>query len=244
MKKLIAGVTVVLAVTIILNSCTLNNSGSTTTTTQQGSFLVAQASPDAKPLTVTINGSTFDTGFTYGRYTPYVRANPGTYDFSITASGNNLPSNTTTLSIEANKSYSLFYIDSFATIKTALVNDVFKAPSGDSVYIRFFNFCPNLTQPINLIDTAGSIAFSQNRTFNDQSVNPQNTAFTEEHAGIYTFRLQTISGTVLKTKTVTLTGGKVYTLIAKGINGSMDSTKALSIGLMENYSQLNSNFTF
>ena len=65
--------------------------------------------------------------------------------------------------------------------------------------------------------------------------NPQYTAFNEVPSGTYILSLKTISGVVLKTQTVSLAGGKVYTLFAKGFNGSADTTKAISLGLMRNF---------
>ncbi len=240
MKKIIAGFVTVLSLAVILNSCTLNNSGSTTTTTQQGVFLVAQASPNAPHLNIAINSNPFDTAFAYRIYTPYIKANPGTYSFSATGSSSSAPSNTTSVDIEANKGYSLFYIDSFAKLKTALINDVFKAPSSDSIYIRFLNFYPVLNQSLNLIDsTHNNVALSQGRTFNDQQYNPQFATFTEYTSGNYILSLKNAAGTTLKTQTLSLTGGKVYTLIA-----CVDSTKAVSIGLLENYPQTYATFNF
>ena len=101
----------------------------------------------------------------FGDYTPYVRTvNPGTYNFVVDSFGIATPAKLkSTVTIEANKYYSYFIIDSFNKVKAAFINDVFKVPSGDSVYVRFFNFCPNATSPISLVNTAdqycmGSIA--------------------------------------------------------------------------------------
>ncbi len=250
MIRIVISIAMVICLFIIINSCTLNNAGSVTTT-QQGAFLFAQASPDAPHLNIIINSITFDTSLQYKTYSPYIKANPGTYTFSVIPSdsaslGNTLDTVTTSIvTILANKNYSFFYIDSFSAIKTAFVNDVFQAPSTDSVYIRFFNFCPNLTKSINLVDsTDKNVILSSGRVFNDQAYNPQYVAFKELPAKTYILNLETVSDSLLKTQTITLTGGKVYTLIAKGINGIADSTKALSIGLLENYPQRSATYTF
>lgn len=232
MKKIIFCIAAFLSCLIIFNSCTLNNANSTPT--PKGAFLLAQVSPNAPTLNFTINSNIFDTGLIYGIYTPYVAANPGSYAFAVPNS--TLPS--TTVNIEANKYYSYFIIDSFNNLNSAFTNDVFKAPSGgDSVYIRFFNFCPNINEPINLYDSTHKVVLSSNRTFNDQGFNPQFTAFNELPSGNYILSLKTISGTLLKTQTIPLVGGKVFTLFAKGINGNTDTTKGLSIALLENYPQ-------
>ncbi len=234
MKKFILSISAVASLVIILSSCNVNDSG--TTQPQLGAFLVAQISPDAQPLSVYINNEGFDTGMVFGNYTPYVTANPGTYTFTVFASGASTPALNNTINLEANKYYSYFIIDSFNKVKSSLVSDVFKAPAGDSAYVRFFNFCPNTTEPLSLTDSSGTALFAS-RTFNDQSVNPQYATFNEVLSRTYLFNLKSASGAVLKTQSITLTGGKVYTLFAKGIQGSSDTTKALSIGLLENYPQ-------
>jgi len=231
MKKFRLVILAVSSSLVILSSCLKD---SNTTQPPLGVFLLAQVSPDAPNLSVYINNSLFDT-LHFSNYTPYVTANPGTYEIQI----DSFPSTTSLLknsiTIEAKKNYSYFIIDSFHKIKSAWINDVFKAPSSDSAYVRFFNFCPN-SGALSLAETGGS-TFSGNRIFNDQQSNPQYIAFQEVKAGSYSFDLKDTSGAVRKTQTINLTGGHVYTLFAKGIIGSADTTRALSIGQLENYPQ-------
>lgn len=236
MKKFIPGIAVIASCIIILNSCTLNNGS--TTPTQQSALLIAQTSPDAPPLNFTINGNSLDTGLVYGTYSPYIGPiNPGTYNLSIIAKGNNAPSDTTVVTVAGNKYYSYFIIDSFNKIKSAFINDVFKAPSGDSIYIRFLNFCPNINEPIDLYDSTHKLNLSATRNFNDQAFNSDYVAFKEEPVGNYILSLKkTISGTTLRTQSFPLTtGGRVYTLFAKGFYGNADTSKGLSIGIIQNY---------
>jgi uncharacterized protein DUF4397 len=237
MKKIILGTVAVLSSLIFLNSCTLDNNS--TTQPQSGAFLLANTSPTAPSLNVYINNQLFDTGLVFGKYTPYVSGvNSGTYSFGVFAPNATTPSLTSNVTIDVNKFYSYFIIDSFNKVKASLINDVFKVPSGDSAYVRFFNFCPNATSPLSLVNTANQSAWFDSRTFNDQSTNPQYIAFNEVLAGTYNFQLQNIPGdTLVKTTPITFTGGKVYTLFAKGIIGSVDTSRALSIGQLENYPQ-------
>lgn len=234
MKKNLLGIIAVFSSVIFLTSCIDNNN---TTQPQTGAFLLAQTSPDAPNVGVYINGSIFDT-LHFGNYTRYIGGiTPGTYAFAADSFGIQNPANAklkSNVTIDANQYYSYFVIDSFSKLKAAWVSDVFQAPSSDSVYVRFFNFCPNTAEPLNLVDADNNV-WSQLRNFNDQS-NPQFVAFTERVAGTYTLSLKTASGTVLTTQDdVKLIGGHVYTLFAKGIIGSTDATKALSIGIIQNY---------
>jgi hypothetical protein len=237
MKKIILSAVAVLSSLIFLNSCTLDNN-SNTTQPQSGAFLVANASPTAPTnLSVYINSSRFIDSIHFGVSTPYVTGvNPGTYDFAADSFGTTNPAKLkSTVTIEANKFYSYFIIDSFSKVKAALINDVFKVPSPDSAYIRFFNFCPNATSPLSLVNAANQSPWADGRTFNGQSTNPQYIAFQEEPAGTYNLQLQNINGDTLKTQSITLTGGYVYTLYAKGIIGSADTSKSISIGQIQNY---------
>jgi hypothetical protein len=232
MKKNLLGILAVSSV-IFLTSCLDNNN---TTQPQTGAFLLAQTSPDAPNVGVYINGSPFDT-LHFGNYTRYIGGiTPGSYSFAVDSFGISNSSNArlkSNVTIDANKYYSYFIIDSFSKVKAAWINDVFQAPSSDSIYVRFFNFCPNTAEPINLVNSDNT-AWSQSRTFNDQS-NPQFVAFNERLAGTYTLSLKTVSGTVLKTQNnIVLTGGHVYTLFAKGTIGS-SSADSLSIGVIQNY---------
>lgn len=234
MKKNWLGILAVISSVFFLTSCLNNNN---TTQPQTGAFLLAQTSPNAPNAGVYINGSPFDT-LHFGDYTRYVGGiTPGTYSFAVDSFGISNPTTAklqTTVTIEPNKYYSYFIIDSFSKLKAAWTNDVFQAPSSDSVYVRFFNFCPNAPEALSLVQS-GAGALSANRTFNDQSTNPQYVAFQEVPAGNYSFDLKTASGTVLKTQNVALTGGHVYTLFAKGTIGNSDTTRALSIGQLQNY---------
>jgi len=236
MKRNSLGILAVLSSVILLTSCLNNNNN--TTQPQSGAFLVAQVSPTAPAnVGVYINNGLFDT-MHFGVYTPYVtNVSPGTYTFMVDSFGSSTHALTSNVTIEAKKNYSYFIIDSFSKVKAAVTNDVIYIPSSDSSYVRFFNFCPNATEPLSLVETTSGSALSANRTFNDQQNNSQFVAFQEVPAGNYSFSLKTVSGTVLKTQNITLTGGKVYTLYASGTIGNADTTRAISIGKLENYPQ-------
>ena len=118
MKKILGSISAVLAFLFIFSSCNLDNG---TTNPQTGFFLVANVSPDAPHLAVTINNSNFDTGFVFGNYTRshYVSATAGAYNFIIYPTGTSTPVLNNNLNIEANKVYSYFIIDSFTKVKSA-----------------------------------------------------------------------------------------------------------------------------
>lgn len=237
MKKLVRSLFAVLTLTILISSCSTNNG---TTNPQTGFFLIASVSPDAKPITVAVNGTQVTSNQPYGAYTRYISATAGAYNFAVYDSGATSPAITNTVDIAVSKAVSYFLIDSAHKLQAVLTNDAFLIPSGDSSYVRFFNFTPNLPEPINVVDSAanagtGAVLFSS-RAFNDQATNPSYVNFNELKSGTYTLQIKLVDGTLVTSQSVTLTGGKVYTLFAKGFYGGTGA-QALGIGVIENYPQ-------
>ncbi len=231
MKKLIVINLVVLGVIIFTASCNVNGSN---TNPQQGTFLLANVSPDAPPLNISINNSPFGAGLAYGIYTRYYPVTAGAYTFSFydSASATN-PVLTNTVSISPSATYSYFVIDSFKRIKSSFVQDNFKQPGGDSVYIRFFNFSPNAGL-VSLDDANSDTTFYTGRSFNDQATTSSLANFIGIKKGIYKFELRKSDSTLLASKIDTLVGGHVYSLFAKG-NVDGTGTQAIGIGAMANY---------
>jgi hypothetical protein len=232
MKKIVSGVSAFLLLALVL-SCNDNN----TSNPSLGYFLVANVSPDAPSLSLTVNSNVIDTGLSFGTFTPYYSANAGTYNFAFYPSGSSTAAVTNNVNIEANKVYSYFLVDSFSEVKSSIVPDVFAKPPGDSVYVRFFNFSPNLPQPISLVDSATGNALASpfiSRTFNDQAVSSTYANFTEILAGNFTLQLKLADGTILWSHAGNLEGGKVYTLFAQGTyNGT--GAQAFGLGQILNY---------
>jgi len=227
MKKIVSSISALLFLALVI-SCNDNSTSNPTT----GFFLVANVSPDAPALNLTINNQDMiDTGISFGTYTPYYSANAGTYNFAFYPSGSSTAAISNNVTIEANKVYSYFLVDSFSEVKSSIVPDVFPKPPGDSVYVRFFNFSPSVPQPLSLFDsTANNVLATpfQSRAFNDQSVNPSFANFVEIPAGNYTLQLKMVDGTTLWSHNGNLDGGKVYTLFAQG---SYNGTGAQTFGL-------------
>ena len=216
-----------------ITSCSVKNGD--TTNPQQGYFLVANISPDASPLNITINGSPFAGGFGYGNYTPYYSTTAGSYMFAFyTNASTTTPVLSSTVDIAPSTSYSYFIIDSFSKVKSSFVQDNVVVPGGDSVYIRFFNFSPN-AGTVALTDSASKTDLYTSRTFNDQSTTPVYSNFKRMLSGTYTLQLKLSDSTIASSKTYTLTAGRGYTFFAKGLlNSSSDST-AIGIGSINNY---------
>jgi hypothetical protein len=220
---------IVLIVLICASSCNVNHDNSNP---QQGSFLVANVSPDATPVNIYISSSPFQQQMAYGNYTPYYSLTAGSYTISVT-DASNLAVLNSTVTFDATKLYSYILVDSFKTLKAAFVQDNFKVPGSDSIYIRFFNFSPN-SQPLTLYDSTHSTALYSARVFNDQAFQSDFANFKGMPAGNYTFQLKQPDGKVLASGPHQLDGGHVFTIFAKGFVGG-SGAQAVGIGQIQNY---------
>jgi hypothetical protein len=222
---------VALLMILFQTSCSMggNDDG---TNPSQGSFLIANVSPDAPALNVYINNSLFNQGFGYRVYTPYYGAVAGSYTFTFT-DANNATVLSNSINIEANKAYSYILIDSFKKIKSTFIEDKLIVPGADSVYIRFFNFSPN-SQPLNLRDSVKGTVLYKQRAFNDQEYISSNTNFIRVPAGTYTFQLQNQDSSIAASKLYNLNGGHIFTLFATGFAGN-NTTQGISLAQIQNF---------
>ncbi|MGN6353411.1 MAG: DUF4397 domain-containing protein [Parafilimonas sp.] len=227
MKRIFVNVAVAFGI-LTFASCLKDNDGTTNPT--QGALMVANLTPDATGVNVTLNSKGYVSNLGYGVYTPYYLQNAGTYDVGV-ASGSTTISDS--IKLEPNKYYSYFIIDTLASLKYAFVEDKLVAPSSDSVYVRFLNFSPN-SGVVNFRDSATHNYFSKSRTFNDQKTTASYADFTKMRAAILTFQIVGSDSSVLASKKDTLAGGHIYTIMAKGkANGT--GAQALGIGKIQNY---------
>lgn len=231
MKRILLFAPVALLMIVLQTSCGMGDSGGTTNP-QQGSFLMANVSPDAPTLNIFINNSLLRQDFAYGAYTGYYTAVAGSYTLSFTNSANT-PVLSNSINIEANKAYSYIVIDSFSKIKSTFFQDSLIVPGADSVYVRFFNFGPN-SPAYNFRDSARGQVLSKQRTFNDQATNVTYTRFTRIPAGTYRFQLQKQDSTIAASKDFNLMGGHIYSIFAKGF---VDTTgiQGLGLGQIQNF---------
>ncbi|MFT4154647.1 DUF4397 domain-containing protein [Parafilimonas sp.] len=210
-------------------SCLKENDGTTNPT--QSALMVANYSPDASSLYVTLNSKSYISGLSYGYLAGYSLVTAGTYDAGIASSSSSILSDSITL--EANKYYSYFIIDSLASLTYAFFEDNLVEPSSDSVYVRFLHFSPD-AGTINFRDSATENYFSKSRTFNDQEATTAYTAFTRMAADTITFQLINADSAIIASQKDTLVGGHIYTILAKGfLNGTASDT--LAVGTIQNY---------
>ncbi|CAN5469490.1 hypothetical protein BH10BAC2_BH10BAC2_23810 [soil metagenome] len=226
MKKTLFSLAGGLALVIGVVSCNDKNDN---TTPPIASFGIVHASPDAGNVDAYVGGSIAAQNFMYGSDTGYFAVTPGTYTLQVAPTGTSNFVVNTNISLAPGLTYSIFAIDSLSSIQAAVVQDDFITPPTDSVRVRFLHFSPDA--PAVDVTVAGGSTWFSNRTFNDQSANASYQAFTTIKAGTYNLEVKA-AGTptvVLPIPSITLEGGKVYTLYAKGFLAGT-GTQALGVG--------------
>ncbi|MBL0233920.1 MAG: DUF4397 domain-containing protein [Chitinophagaceae bacterium] len=216
MKQMLTKFACLIAAVSIFSSCDKNDDN---TTPAQAKVMVVHASPNAPNVDVRINDNIALTNVAFLANSAYTSVNSGATNIKVS------PTTTTTyvinanVTLEANKNYSVFAVDSVSKIKAAVTVDDLTAPAAGKAHVRFLHLSPN-APAVDIAVTGGSVLFP-NRTFNDQSANAALYAFTPLNAGTYNLEVR-VAGTLtvaLALPNITLTAGKIYTIYAKGFLG-------------------------
>lgn len=181
--------------------------------------MVVHASPNAPNVDVRINNNLALSNVAYPANSNYTELNSGSTNIKISPAGTTTNVIDGTVTLEANKNYSVFAIDSVSKIKAAVVMDDLTTPASGKAHVRFFHFAPN-APAVNIAVTGGSVLFG-NRTFNDQAANASLAGFTAVDAGTYNLEVRAAANNavVLSLPNIPLTAGKIYTVFAKGFLG-------------------------
>ena len=217
MKAFMVKFFALMATSLLFVSCDKDDDDDDNTSTSK--LMVVHASPNAPNVDVRVNNSVVLTNVAYPTNSSYNNVTSGTTNIKISPTGTMTYVIDGNVSLEANKSYSVFAIDSVTKIKAAAVMDDLTAPASGKAHVRFFHFSPN-APAVDIAVAGGAVLFS-NRSFNDQAANASFTAFTPLNAGTYNLEVRAAgtSTVVLPLPNITLTAGKIYTVFAKGFLG-------------------------
>lgn len=218
---------VLFLVTAALTSC-LKDNNDDVVTPQSALISVVNASPDSQPLDFYLdNNRANNSAIEYGSGLNYLNAYVGkrTAAFYATGSSNKIKSDTMTLS--ANKAYTLYLTNLVATPDFVLLNDNITTPAAGQALVRFVHVSAN-TPAVDVVATTGT-TIATSKTYKEAS------AFTAVQAAKYTVQVrQAGSNTVLATLTEKdLLAGGVYTIWLQGVQGATDG-KALTANIQRN----------
>lgn len=201
--------------------------GTSTPTTAK--VLVVHTSPNAPDVDILVDNQKVDS-LTYLENTGYLTVNGGSRNVKVNVK------NTTTTVINANvnfvagKSYSVFAVDSVSKIAPLVFLDSFAVPSSTQSIVRFIHLSPNA--PAVNVKVAGS---SSNLFSNVSFKEGQTTTITTPGSAISLEVALTSnpSSAVLTVPNVSLTGGKIYTIYARGFAGASGAS-ALNASIIAN----------
>ena len=134
-------------------------------------------------------------------------------NIKINASGTSTTVINATLPFVANKSYSVFAIDSLSVISPIVLEDNLTTPAAGKAHIRFIHLSPD-APAVDVALDGGAVVFGD-------YVFGENSEFTPLDAGIYDLEVR-VAGTstvALDLDPIELSAGKIYTVFAKGFLG-------------------------
>jgi hypothetical protein len=187
--------------------------------------LVVHASPDAPGVDLLVDNVKVNSQpLTFPNNTGYLPVAAGNRNIKVNASGTSTSVINANLDLAADTSYSIFAIDSLASITALVIHDNLGAPASGKSHVRFIHLSPNAPE-VDITLTDGTVVFG-NKAFG------QYTPFTPLDAGTYNLqvRLAGTSTVVLNLPNIVLENGKIYTVFAKGfVGGSNDQALGAEI---------------
>jgi hypothetical protein len=176
--------------------------------------LVVHASPDAPGVDLLVDNVKVNSlPLTFPNATGYLPVTAGNRNIKVNASGTSTSVINANLDLSADISYSIFAIDTLASIAPLVIQDNLGAPASGKSHVRFIHLSPN-APAVDITLTDGTVVFG-NKAFS------QYTPFTPLNAGTYNLqvRLAGTSTVVLNLPNIVLENGKIYTVFAKGLVG-------------------------
>lgn len=191
---------------ILLTSCSKN-----TDTTAYAYLSVANMSPTLGTYNIYVDGTKANTSgaVAFGGVSAYSTLTAGSHALGFTTESSIDVLAGKTVNLEENGVYSAFLIDKGSNMDVLLVKDVMTVASADKAFIRFINLSPDA--PALDLAVSGAETLVANKAYKSasdfQAIDPKT----------YTFELK--AGSLVQTTLAdqTLTAGKYYTVISRGM---------------------------
>lgn len=198
------------------------DSSPATPTPQRARVLVVHASPDAPGADVLVdNQKVNQQPLTFPNNTGYLSVDAGSRNVKVNAAGTTTSVINANLTLESNKNYSVFAVDSLRKIAALVTTDDLTAPAAGKAHVRFLHLSPNAPAvDISLPNQPAGQGLFTNRSFN-RTVTAAQQAFTPVDSGTVNLQVRAAGTTdvVLNLPNVRLEAGKIYTVFAKGFLG-------------------------
>jgi len=189
------------------------------------SVLVVHASPDAPGVDLLVDNNVVNSQpLTFPNNTGYLSLTAGSHNIKVNAAGTSTTVINADLDFGADMAYTIFATDTLANITPLVLQDNLATPAEGKAHVRFVHLSPD-APAVDVTLTDGTIVFG-NKAFGEY------TSFTPLDAGTYNLqvRLAGTSTVVLNLPGIELTGGKIYTVFARGlVAGSGDQALGAQI---------------
>lgn len=207
MKKYFLAFAPALLVAAVLTTSSCNKDEDKT----YAKVLVTHASPDAPGVDLLVDGAKQNSSaLTFPSNTGYLQVESGGRNIKVNVSGTSTTVINADLTLEKDKNYSVFAVDSVSKLSALVIADDLTAPASGKAHVRFIHLSPN-APAVDVALDGGAVVFG-NKAFKDY------TAFTPLDAGSYDLEVR-VAGTstvALDLAPITLEAGKIYTVFAKG----------------------------
>jgi hypothetical protein len=214
---------------LVFSSCSKNEME----TPSISGLMVVNASPSYGTYNVYINNAVSPANTKgalpfLGTISPYFNITPGANILKFTTASNTESVYTETTNLDQDKAYSYFLINDLPSLSGLLVQDDLSLTSAEKAFVRFINLSPDAGS-LDLVVSGGAVLVAD-KAFKSAS------EFISADGKPYTLELKDkVSGAVVATKKdVTLTAGKMYTVVAAGMSKPGELQQALRIEVITN----------
>jgi len=213
---------------LIFASCRKDNGNSTTI--QHTQLTLVHVSPGNVAYNVSLNNRKLDPGsLAYSKYISYGLIPSGKSEFSIMAKGSNQVAAKSVFDLKPHNAYSVYITDIPSKVNLLLTEDDLSMPATDKAKIRFINLSPDAGS-LDLSILGDTTAIFSKTSFKS------NTAFVQVNPSTaigFAISDSTKTSVAISPK-YKLEKGKIYTVIAKGLKSSGDTTTKLAVGMIMN----------
>ncbi|TCC97110.1 DUF4397 domain-containing protein [Pedobacter hiemivivus] len=196
---------------IFLFGLTLASCSKETESVAYSYLSIANASPTLGTYNIYLDGTKYNTSgaVAFGGVITYSSLTAGDHTLSFTTESSSNVLTSKTVSLEDNEAYSAFLIDKGDKQEVLLVKDEMTVASTEKAFIRFINLSPDAP--------ALDLSVSDGETLISDKAYKSASAFQAIDPKVYSFELKANGIVKALLADQTLTAGKYYTIISRGL---------------------------
>lgn len=203
---------IALPLAVSVTSCKDDEEETPAPSVDKSSVMVTHASPDAPGVDLLVDNTKVNSAaLTFPNSTGYLSVNSGTRNIKVNVAGTSTTVINADLPLVKNVSYSIFAVNTVASIEPLVIEDDLSAPATGNAHVRFIHLSPD-APAVDIAVDGGAVVFPD-VTFKEYS------DFTPLPAGTYDLEVR-VAGTTtvaLDLDPIVVEAGKIYTVFARGL---------------------------